>query len=209
MNQIKHLPPSGNPPIPNVPSAEVLTDIQISSVLSVLNALQPYLLLTHREIDSGMKAELDGGVPCSAVATFAKACSRLDAMLDDPKRWDGSGASSLYDSIKAHYDSAVKVNEGQVRAVEELRRPSRRLQPKFTTIGTEFVAYWGDTEFPGGLLLGRGATPEAALLDFDAAFNKRTAEQLRFAPAAEERITAAQQPPEIPILKAAAKKKKR
>ena len=177
---------------PNVPAAESLTDMQVNTVLSVLNSLQPYLLLTQREIDTGMKPELDGGVPCAALSTFVTACSRLDALLNDASRWDGLATGNLMTAMTEHYDSATKFNDSQTATHAELHRPSRRLQPRFTTIGQEFIAVWGDAQLPGGQILGRGKTPAEALLDFDAAFNRAVGEQLRFAAASEDRVKAMQ-----------------
>lgn len=171
-----------------IPMREMVTDKQINTVLDVLRDLQPYILLTQREVDSAIPKELDGGVASSATTTFIRACNRLDAMLDDAERWTLRSSDSLYDAMKAHYEAAVKVTASQLDAVANMQRPSRRLKPSFTRIGEEFIAFWGTADLPGGMILGRGPTPEVALNDFDAAFERRAAEQIQFAPASEERL---------------------
>ncbi len=194
----------------SVPSVEVLTNIQLNSVLSVLQALQPYLLLTQRELDAGIPKDLDGGLDAASLNTYVKACSRLDALLDDESRWSLQGAQSLYKAMQEHHESAARFNENQSKVLAELHRPSRRLQPKLATFGAEFVAYWGDALMPGGIVIGRGATPADAMLDFDAAFNRRPEAQLKFTPEAQQKLIARQLAAEIgplPLPPKRAKKK--
>lgn len=192
MNQT--LPPLPVPQGTPLPSREMVTNQQFQTVLDILGSLQPYLLLTQREIESGIPKELDGGVNSAAATTFIKACDRLDTMLDDMSRWKLETNDALYEAMTAHFQGATKAHEGQMKVFEDMQRPSRKLRPSLTTINFEFIAYWGDVTLPGGMILGRGKTPSEALLDFDNAFNRAAAEQLRFAPASEERLRAAATP---------------
>lgn len=181
-------PPPQNSPIP---SREASSDQQVNTVLGILGSLQPYLLLTGREIESGIPAELDGGVVSSASVTFMKACDRLDSILDDNTRWNLKDQDTLYSAMVRHYEGALELNKKQGSALDELNRPSHVFKPKLTTVNGEFIAMWGDAGLPGGLILGRGLTPNLAFEDFDRAFKKSVQEQLRFAPASEERLSEA------------------
>lgn len=178
--------PSGTP----LPSRELVTHQQFQTVLDVLGSLQPFLLLTQREMELGIPKELEGGIVASAATTFIKACDRLDTMLDDQSRWKLKENDELYAAMTAHYVGMSKVNEEQLKTFAQVQRPSHRLKPSVTTINGEFISFWGSPKLPGGLVLGRGPTPEEALKDFDIAFSRKVDEQLRFAPASEERIAA-------------------
>ncbi len=171
-----------------MPSREQTSNAQFDTVLSVLGALTPYLLLSHREIDDTLPRSLDGGASASAVATFATACNRLDAMLNDPERWKLDQTDAVQGAVQEHFRGAAEVHKAQVQAVADMRRPSVVRKPRLTTIGGEFIAIWGDPSLPGGLILGRGMTPEEALEDFDQAFTRQAGQQLKFAPASEERL---------------------
>lgn len=191
MNDNQTMQPSQGPNHPfsiSLPSRETTSDLQFGTVLSVLGALTPYLLLTQREIEGGIPTSVDGGAVASATATFAVACDRLDKMLNDSTRWGLETTDTLNTSVKEHFRGAVEVQKAQVQAVSDMRRPSSVHKPRLTTVAGEFIALWGDPTLPGGMILGRGLTPEAALVDFDLAFTRKVAEQLRFAPAATDTL---------------------
>lgn len=182
--------PGGVGPV-SAPSRDLVSTGQIHTVLHILSSLQPYLLLTEREYD-GLPAKLDGGVACAAVATFAAACGRLDSMLADGSRWSLAAHDELHKAVIEHFVAAKKVNEAQCIAVEAIKRPSRSLQPRVTVSNGLYIAFWGDPTLPGGMILGKGATPAEAIADFDAAFTRSIADQIKFGTAAIEKLSAAQ-----------------
>lgn len=188
--------PEGQPqPQVPVPTRESVSERQVDTVLTILTHLQPYLLWTHREVQDGEEhLKIDGGVKNSAEVTFIKACERLEAMLGDNNRWHMGNADELYKSIIANQQSMQKFNEAQTLAVNELRRPSRIFHPSFSSAGEDgFVAYHVSSDFPGGILMGKGATPADACLDFDKAFHRLVQDQLKFNDESLAKIRAAQE----------------
>lgn len=176
--------PHGTP----LPSREAVSNQQFDTVLNVIRELQPYLLMTQREIELGIPRELDGGITSSAAATFIRACNRMDAMIDDASRWHLKENDALYEAMTKHFTSASENAQKQIETLIDTSRPSHQLKPTFTVVKGEYVAFWGTLALPGGMILGKGTTPEAALKDFDAAFLRDAANNLRFAPEAEERL---------------------
>jgi len=160
---------------------------QISTLLSILHSLQPYLLEPHRSIfseDVPNRPELDGGASASASATFSALCNRLDAVLADAERWSASGFYGEFEKeVLAVHKAQREFLEAQLQSARQLQRPSFQFKPSLTTIRTQegqeyFLAYWGDVEKEGHAIIGRGTTPEAAMLDFDAAFKRAPGEQI-------------------------------
>lgn len=166
-------------PATMIPTREAVTDRQVETVLSVLGSLQPYLLLPSREYNNE-KPELDGGAHSSAVVTFTKACDRLDAILADESRWKIKGSDRLYNAIIGAQRSVKKLHQAQTINALSLQRPCTIFRPQFAQMGDTFTAYYVSSDFPGGILIGRGATPQAALADFDKAFSRIPSEQLKF-----------------------------
>lgn len=166
----------------------MVTDQQFKTVLDIIEGLQPYLLLTQREIELGIPQELDGGVTASAAVTMMKACERMDQMLADATRWNLKENDALYEAMTKHFTVAAQTNQKKIEEILHSHRPSTRMQPTFTVIKGEYIAFWGATNLPGGMILGKGPTPEAALTDFDAAFLRDAPNQLRFAKESEERL---------------------
>lgn len=180
--------PHGNP----LPCRETVSNFQFETLFTALETLRPFLM-GHPLALEDLPPALDGGVSSSAVATFTRICDRLDSMFLDNDRWSLKQNDALYDAITNYYRDAAS----------NMTRPSRNFRPEFTIIAGEYIAMWGNPKLPGGIVIGKGPTPEAALLDFDEAFTRKTEEQYRLAPASEERLR-----PE-PIIPVAAKKEKR
>lgn len=157
----------------------------------VMRELQPYLLTEIVDIGVEHRPDLDGGAGCAAAATFIKACGRLDDMLDDKSRWNLKENDELYQAITEQIKTASEVNRNQVEAIKRIQTPAVRLKPALSTIGNEFIAFLSTSSLPGGTIIGKGKTPQLALEDFNAAFERVVEQQLRFAPASEERLKAA------------------
>lgn len=160
-----------------IPNRESVSNIQIGTVLDILTALQPYLILPPREIDGNLPRSLDGGAGAGATATFLKACARLDSMLDDTTRW--SLALHDYQStlINDMYERQTEFLDAQIESAKEVQRPSFQLRPMLAVGSNKFLAIWGNPEHPGSALIGIGDTPDEALRDFDKAFSRRVEQQ--------------------------------
>lgn len=188
MNENPAQPPE-QPMIP-ISSRESVTERQVDTVLSVIGAMQTYLLVTHREQDN-VELRVDGGVKSSAEVTFIKACERLDMMLTDNSRWHMGNTDDLFSALRDNQKSQAALNAQQALSVSELRRPSRIFHPSLMLVDGAYVAYYASSDFPGGILIGRGNTPAEALLDFDRAFDRIPDEQLKFNEESEAKMRAA------------------
>lgn len=160
-----------------IPSRESTAEQQVHTALSVLHALLPYVLEPNREPGKEVK-EMDGGVECAVVATFVKACNRLDAMLDDQSRWKLEDHDKLYEALIKTHESQQGFLKAQTDAADIVQRPSYQLRPVLAIDADNFyLAVWGDMTKAGCALIGRGRTPAEALADFDAAFHRMPDEQ--------------------------------
>lgn len=166
------------------PSREAITNIQLSGLLAVLKSLEPYLFEPHAEVGQE-NPQLDGGALASATVTFIKACNRLDALLDDPARWTMDGHDQIHRAIMATQMEQQRFLQAQQRAAEIVQRPSYQLRPTIVVVDTYFVAYYGDASDASRCIVGRGDTPEKALIDFDEAFKRTPDKQWLVQPAAE------------------------
>lgn len=200
-------------PPPQLPAREEVSATQIHQLLAIVHALQPYVLVTHREVDN-TPMDIDGGTVMAAAHTFATVCNRLDSIVSDPARWDLKAQDTLYESMTKHFDAATEVHKSQVETLKGMRRPSTQFKPQFTKVANQlFVAYWGDLTDPDSLIMGKGATPDEALVDFDAAFQRLIDKQVKFSPEAEAKLRAratgepAPEPPTPPKRKAGRSRK--
>ncbi len=173
-----------------IPTRDACSNQQVDTVLKVLAYLQAYVLNFHHE-DESARPEMDGGTKCAAQVTFMKACNRLDAILDDSERWNLSSHDALYNAVTKNHESAAALHAEQMESLKSIKRPCHHFKPQFTTVqGGIVVAYWGELTDPGSLIMGKGATPEEALADFDKAFHRVAKDQVRFSPEAEEKLRA-------------------
>lgn len=163
----------------SLPSRESTTQHQFAVLLSVMNTLNPYLLMhaALREVEN--TPALDGGVASSASLTFINVCNRMDAMLADKSRWDTATHDRLYDAIQAVQMAQVAFLHEQAESAKALRRPSVQLHPTLANDGEKIIAYYGDITRVGYAIIGVGRTPAEALLDFDRAFDRAPTEQVR------------------------------
>lgn len=165
-----------------VPTPEGITNSQIVNVLGILHSLNPFLLHADAYREPGSTPvdhpKLDGEAFIAASATFIKCCSRLDDILADATRWNMEAHNSLFKSIEEVNMAQKKFLETQTTAAQQINRPSFQLKPKLALFEGSFVAYWGTLGDANGCIIGRGATPEKAMLDFDAAFQRSPDEQI-------------------------------
>ena len=165
-----------------VPSRDSATATQVSVLLAVVNQLQPYLLLPHPDVDDPATRnppKLDGEALLAATATFIKTCDALDKIVSDPTRFSLDKQTDLYDSIVSLNREQQKFVQAQTEAAHSLKRPSYQLRPTLASVEGSYLAFWGDITAEGGAIIGRGETPEKALADFDAAFQRTPVEQVR------------------------------
>lgn len=179
-----------------VPLPEVVTADHLHNVLDVIAGLEPFLLNApgdHLGAPETRRLDEKSEAGIAAEATFIRACSRLDSLLDDPERWGLGAHQKLYDLLNANYAQQFEFLKSQTAASNSLSRPFFLLKPELVqTEDGEFVAYFGNVSTPGMGLLGRGKTPAEAFADFDAAFFRSEQHLLEVSP---------EQPPKKPSRK--------
>jgi hypothetical protein len=159
-----------------IPSRESASTNQFSVLLSLTHALQPYLLLSPQELGAAPPPALDGGVVAAAATTFIKTCSKLDELLDDPSRWNLESQDALYDALVQTQEHQQRFLQMQTAAAASLMRPAFQLRPVLLLVEGGYIAVHGDLT-SSSAVIGSGPTPEAALLDFDVAFQRKPEEQ--------------------------------
>lgn len=167
---------------PAVPSREAVIQQQLECLLAVSNSLQGYLLAPWREIENipGSAPEIQKEAATAAANTFVKVCERLDSILDDKGRWEIGAVNELYQAAADAQRAQTQALKVQQAVLELNLRPCARFNPTVVRIENEFVAVYGDINREGAAIVGRGPTPEAALVDFDAAFHRTAQEQVVF-----------------------------
>lgn len=207
-----HRPPDEDnvPQRSPLPTRDAVSNAQIGTLLNVLDSLQPYLLLSPREVEAGIPRELDGGIPSAALSTFCGVCDRIDRIVRDDNRWSLDTHDRLYEALFKTAEKQRETLQAQQDFVRDCKRPSRTHRPEFTRLGDVFVAYYGDLADPPSVVMGRGNTPEEAVDDFDRAFLRKMAEQVRIVhanelPVNERPVTAT---PENPFPRAPRSQKK-
>lgn len=166
-------------PVVFFPTREETNDRQLRSILAVVNDLQPFILEPTIEPGGTPKATaIDGGAAMAAQTTFIKACSALDAILEDRSRFTLGAQDKLMDELVKTQKSQQKFIDAQRLSSERLQKPSFLLKPTLATFGKNFVAYWGKIDEPGKAIVGRGKTPNEAMADFDLAFDRTPEDQV-------------------------------
>lgn len=164
-----------------MPTREAVTKSQLESLHSIIQTLSPFIL-GQRSIfmlsEEETPRKIDGGAATAAAVTFANVCGKLDDMLNDKSRWDTSAHDKLYESIAKVQDAQVEYLKAQTEGQKVLHRPSVQFHPTVANDGQQFICYYGDIDKPGYAVVGIGATPEEAMLSFDAAFKKGSQEQI-------------------------------
>src|SRR6185369_12897247 len=106
-------------PTPPIPTRDSVSQMQVGAILSVMHALQSYLLYNASR-DPEDHPELDGGAHAAAVTTFAKACDRMDKILEDDKRWTLTDHDALYASILKTQTDIQRLNEENVTTLQQM-----------------------------------------------------------------------------------------
>lgn len=162
-----------------VPLKEEITNQQVGPVLDIIRELTPFILEEVRaEGAMPLTSSLDGGVQCAAQSTFIRACSRLDAILGDDSRWHMKSMNTLVAEMVKTHKAQQKFIAAQEASSANLQAPHFLLRPTLAISGGKYYAYWGNIHEAGQAIVGQGTTPNEALLDFDAAFERTPENQI-------------------------------
>jgi hypothetical protein len=146
---------------------EIVTAQQVSTILSVIGQLYPYVTSDTR-IDE--PSRVDGGAVAAASVTLANACDRLDAILADTTRWAMDAQDGLEESLKKMYVANTAFLDQQRVASASVVKPSFRFRPSLLRIEGGWTAILGDARNLDACIIGIGTSPQAAIDDFDEKF---------------------------------------
>lgn len=164
-----------------IPSRDSSSVTQLSALLAITQALQPYLILPPQELGHNPPPALDGGTVVAATNTFIKTCAKIDDLLEDKSRWNLETQDALYDACIRTQEAQQKFVQTQTESAAILQRPSFQLKPTLVLVEGGYIAIYGDLTSDASVI-GSGPTPEAAMRDFDAAWNRRPVEQTKIVP---------------------------
>lgn len=152
-----------------IPPRELATHNQVATLLGLIGGLYPVLVSPIRELGKEEPA-IDGGVVMAASQTFARACDRLDRIISDESRWQMGEQDALEAATQTMLQKNITFIETQTEASRSVTRPSFRYRPGLLRVEGGWAAILGDTSNLDNCVLGVGASPEAALEDFDKKF---------------------------------------
>lgn len=158
-----------------IPSREFITEQQVHIVLHAINALQPFVLTPIPE-DGTTRPGSEGRI--AADNTLVALCSRLDKIMEEESRWSMSGTVDFYAELAKTQKIQQEFLVEQARAAKMVTLPHYLLRPTLARDSLNFYAIWGDASKEGASIIGIGKTPNEAMADFDAAFDKAPPEQL-------------------------------
>jgi len=161
---------------PLLPTREAASTQQIHVLLAITQSLQAYLILPPQESAVPKSGEIDGGTVAAAAATFIKTCGKIDELLADKSRWDLESHDALYDALVRTQEHQHQFLQTQTAAAASILRPSFQLKPALLAVQGGYAAVHGDLTTHSAVV-GYGATPEAAMADFDLAFQRAPEQQ--------------------------------
>lgn len=165
-----------------IPSRDAVTALQVSTVLNIIQVIGPFL--ERAVVDPANPhvpgGAIDGGARMAAEATLIKACSRLDAVLEDKERWSMQIQNVMELQIVKMLSEQISFYQAQTLASRTLVLPHIQHHPSLArSEGGTWVAFIGPINKP--TVFGIGATPELAMIDFDASFRGEVTEsQLKY-----------------------------
>lgn len=194
-----------------LPCRDSITANQISTLLQVAGCLGAFVANTRTD-DGGVPVggANDGGARMAAEVTFAKVCSRLDAIVDDPARWDMSHQDTLEKRLMQMYDENIECMKLAQQQAKSLLSPSTRFRPGLIFLSKlGWCAILGDMNHLEHCVIGYGATPEQAMLAFDVNFEAGPPDAAVILAAAREKALMAGKPAPAAMILPIKKKTKR
>lgn len=170
-------------PVPVLPAREIVTEHQVNVLLAMMHHFQSYLLVppSHYIADGeSLPPRLDGGAHAAAVSAFSAVCQKIEDLLAQKKRWNTNTHDQVYSGVLKLQQAHINLAKEQALAAQEIRKPSYCLKPNIRMVEGHFIATWGDPSVTGGSIVGHGATPRAALEDFNSAFERTPQEMIQF-----------------------------
>jgi len=159
------------------------TTIQVGICLNTIKTLEGLLVREDYYEDAetipGQEAELEGGCPSAAAVAFIATCDRLTRLMQDDTRLtkmpEPGGALAVYTEESKARTRAAKAAEDASQETRQAavasRTPHANLRPSLRRTPDGWAALYGDASDVDTCVIGTGATPMEALLDFDRACN--------------------------------------
>lgn len=155
----------------NFPNRENATQGHVANLLSVCN-IAVHGLASHwgPETDDKLVPEKPEG-KIALENTLIKACERLDAILDDEKRWDLGYQIALEKDFKEAHRVGLETKKAQMAASQEINTPHFQYKPTlYRTESGLWAAILGNPQDAQGCVAGFGRTPEESMTHFDQQF---------------------------------------
>ena len=166
-----------------MPTREAASSAQLQELLSITQYLQAYLLVPPDDRAVPHGGPIDGGTVIAAASTFIKTCAKIDEILADKSRWNLDTSDALYAAVIKTQEFNQRVLQKQTEflqtqteAAASLMRPSFQLKPELLRVEGGYAAIHGNLTTHSAVV-GYGATPEAAMADFDSAFQRQPEQQ--------------------------------
>lgn len=142
----------------------------INTVLSVIHALEPYLIKNQQYQDP--KGDLEENVRLSTEATFHNATTKLDALIS--RIGDRREEDLLEEAELKLCQEQIALTQEFKETQKALRRPSTVLQPEIGKHKSgKWAVFYGNIASPDDLIVGLGDSVEQAMADFDKAYSEK------------------------------------
>lgn len=159
-----------------LPTREAASTQQMSVLLGITQALQVYLIMPPHDGAVPTGGAIDGGTVAAAANTFVATCAKIDELLADKSRWNLETSDALYDAAIQTQEYQQRFLRAQTEAAASILRPSFQIKPTLIAVQGGYAAVFGELTSKSAVI-GYGATPEAAMADFDAAFLRQPENQ--------------------------------
>lgn len=175
MNAADELPEPDSPlrtTTMKLPSRDQVTAVQVNTLLQAVQTLNHLVVARCGVVTEPDGGQCDGGVCAALDSTIVRALNQLDDIFGDSPRWTLTLQSGLEKQLSDVYAAHLDLMRAQKQAVLDVGLPHRVAGPKLLQLeGGVWAAILGDATRLDNCILGMGASPAAALADFDEVFN--------------------------------------
>ena len=157
----------------NLPSRELTTAHQIQMLLGVAGSTISMVgsMLHCPEENQERIDRLGGELRTAAENVCVAALDRLQEMMSDKGRWDGSFQKEIESAFRVAHEKQMEVLETQQQAALEVLSPHFKYKPALAKMKDGiWMAYLGNLDDLDNAICGLGETPANAVDEFDKAF---------------------------------------
>ena len=165
---------------------DLSTQNQLAMLLAVSDQMTKILLMESATDEEDETCDRLAGEPqVAAETTLIKACTRIDSIIEDDRRWgldfqirleklfekNTKMAHGVAERQKKTLDEVLAKETAQKELAVEVKSPHNLFRPTlFTMPDGAWVAFLGDPQDMNSGILGSGTSPATAMKQFDLAF---------------------------------------